>query len=214
MIQSLKILIDCLYFHSKILLNEANDSKFVRRKWNTVNDLSNTNYDVGNEINYNTKISKSNLCDYNYAYISVTGYITVVAGPTTQASFKNCALFTKCMKKIGGTTIDDAGNLDLVMPMYNLIAYSSNYSKTIGSLWFCLMHEAAGFNADIDTENNFKCFRYKAKLLESREAQSDPNDTNGILKNATIAVPLKYLSNFLRSIGMPLVNCKVELKLK
>ena len=58
--------------HQKILnlLNEANDSKFVTRKWNTVNDNSNINYDVEND-EYNTEVLKSNLCDYNYAYIFV-----------------------------------------------------------------------------------------------------------------------------------------------
>ena len=59
--------------HQKILnsLNEANNSKFVTRKWNIVNDQSNANYDVGNEIIYNTEVLKSNLCDYNDAYILV-----------------------------------------------------------------------------------------------------------------------------------------------
>ena len=56
-----------------ILLNEANDSKFVIRKWNIVNDQSNANYDAGNEIIYNTEVLKSNLCDYNDAYILVRG---------------------------------------------------------------------------------------------------------------------------------------------
>ena len=57
--------------HQKILnlLNEANDSKFVTKKWNIVNDNSNANYRVGNETNYNTEVLKSNLCDYNDAYI-------------------------------------------------------------------------------------------------------------------------------------------------
>ena len=55
--------------HQKILnlLNEANNSKFVTRKWNILNYLSNTNYSLGNEIIYNNEVSKSNLCDYNYA---------------------------------------------------------------------------------------------------------------------------------------------------
>ena len=53
------------------LLNEASDSKFVTRKWNIVNDQSNANYDVGNAIIYNAKVLKSNLCDYNDAYILV-----------------------------------------------------------------------------------------------------------------------------------------------
>ena len=53
------------------LLNEANDSKFVIRKWNMVNDNSKANYEEGNEISYNTKVLKSTLCDYNDAYILV-----------------------------------------------------------------------------------------------------------------------------------------------
>ena len=121
--------------HQKILnlLNETNDCKFVTRKWNIVNDNSKSNYDATNEITYNTEILKSNLCDYNNVYILVRGDITVVAAPATQVAFKNCASFTKCITKIDETTIDDAENLDLVMPIYNLIEYSSNYSETMGS---------------------------------------------------------------------------------
>ena len=65
--------------HQNILsfLNEANDSKFVTRKWNIVNDNSKTSYDAANEIIYNTEVLKSSLCDYNDAYISIRGYITV-----------------------------------------------------------------------------------------------------------------------------------------
>ena len=102
-----------------ILLNEANDSKFVTRKWNIVNDNSKSNYDVTNEITYNTEILKSNLCYYNNTHILVRGDITFVEAPATQVAFKNCAPFTKFITKIGGTTIDDAGYLDLVKPMYN-----------------------------------------------------------------------------------------------
>ena len=109
------------------LRNEANDSKFVTRKQNIVNDNSNSNYGVRNEIIYNTEVLKSNLCDYNNAYILVKDYITATAAPTTQVAFKNCAPFTKFIIKIDGTTINDAEDLDLVMPKYNLIEYSSNY---------------------------------------------------------------------------------------
>ena len=97
--------------------------------------------------------------------------------------------------------------------MYNLIEYSSNYSETTGSLWFYSKDEATDFNADIVNDNNFKSFKYKAKLLGNAVVQAD-NADNGVLKNATIAVPLKYLSNFWRSLEMPLINCKVKLKLK
>ena len=105
--------------HQKILnlLNDANDSKFVARKWNIVNDNSNSNYAAANEITYNTPISKSNICDYNDVYILVTVDITVIVAPATQVAFKNCAPFTKCITKIDGTTIDDAEDLDLVIPM-------------------------------------------------------------------------------------------------
>ena len=66
--------------HKKILnlLNDANNCKFVTRKWNIANDNSNSNNAAANEITYNTEILKSNLCDYNDAYILVTGDITVV----------------------------------------------------------------------------------------------------------------------------------------
>ena len=70
----------------------------------------------------------------NDAYILVRGDITVVAAPATQLAFKNCVPFTKCITKVDETTIDDAEDLDLVMPMYHLIDYSSNYSETTGSL--------------------------------------------------------------------------------
>ena len=134
--------------HQKILnlLNERNDSKFLTRKWNIVNDQSNANYNVGNVIIYNTEILISNLCGYNDAYVSIRGNIAVTAAPATQASFKNCAAFTKCTTKIHGTAIDDAEDLDLVIPMYNLIEYSSNYSETTGSLWFYIKYEEIDFN--------------------------------------------------------------------
>ena len=63
--------------------------------------------------------------------------------------------------------------------------------------------------ADISNTDNFNFFKYKTKLLGNTEAQHNPNEANGIFENVTIAVPLKYLSNFWRSL-----NCKVELKLK
>ena len=77
--------------------------------------------------------------------------------------------------------------------MYSLIEYSSNYSEITGRLWFHSKDEATDFDAD-NANDNFKSFDYKAKLLENTAADV----TNGILRNAAIAVPLKYLSNFWR----------------
>ena len=96
------------------------------------------------------------------------------------------------------------------MSMYNLIEYTSNYSKTTGSLWFHLKDEETNFNADIQDTNNLKSFNFTAKLLQN----TVEDEANGILKNETIAVLLKYLNNFWRLLEMILNNCKVELKLK
>ena len=134
---------------------------------------------------------KSNLSDYNDAYILERGNIPVRATPATHVAFRNCAPFTKCITKIDETTIDDVENLDLVIPMYSLIEYSSNCSKTTGSLWFYSKHEATDFKADIANDNNFKYFQYKVKFLENTVAQPNPNHANGILRNGTIAVLLK-----------------------
>ena len=94
------------------LFNKANDSKFATRKWNIVNDQSNVNYDVGNEIIYSTEVLKFNLFNFNDAYILVKGDIAIIGNQVTQVAFKNCVLFTKCFTKIDRTTIDDAEDLD------------------------------------------------------------------------------------------------------
>ena len=103
------------------------------------------------------------------------------------------------------TTIDDAANLELVMPMYNLIEYGSNYSEKTGSLWFYFIDEASNFNNNIANTGNCRSFKYKAKLLENSVARPAPNAANGILRNVAIAVSLKYLSNFWRSLEMPII---------
>ena len=70
---------------------------------------------VGNKIIYKTEVLKTNFCDYNNAYILVRGDNTIIGHQTTQVAFKNCASFTKFIRKIDGTRIDDAGGLYLVM---------------------------------------------------------------------------------------------------
>ena len=147
----------------------------------------------------------SNLCDYNDAYTLVRSDIIMKGHQATQVAFKNCATSTKCITKIDGTTIDDAENLDLVIAMCNLIKSSSNYSETKESLWF--QNKAANFNANITTTNNFKSSMYKTKLSENTKTNGD----EGSLKNAAIAVPL---NTFWRLLEMPLISCKIELKLK
>ena len=70
--------------------------------------------------------------------------------------------------------------------------YSLNYSDMACSLWFCCKDEAANLNANIANTNPFKSFNYKSKLL----GNTDEDGNNSLLENATVTVPLKYLSNF------------------
>ena len=93
----------------------------------------------GNEddttVKYETKVIKSDLCDFSDTYILVTGNITVTGGDAnTRVAFKNCALFTKSITHINDEHVDNADNLDIIMPMYNLIEYSDNYSDASRSL--------------------------------------------------------------------------------
>ena len=101
------------------MLKKANNSKFVAEKWNIVN----ANYDVGNEIIYNTEVLKPNLCYYNDAYILLKGYNTVTAAPATQELFENWVPFTNYTTKIDGAVKDYAKDLDFVMPLHNLIEH-------------------------------------------------------------------------------------------
>ena len=121
---------------ANLLGNADNKSlKFATRKWYVINDQNNTGYGDGYKnstaIKFETKVIKSNLCDYSDAYILVTGNITATGGDAnTRVAFKNCAPFTKCITHINDEHVDNADNLDIIMPMYNLIEYSDNYSDT------------------------------------------------------------------------------------
>ena len=130
------------------LIEDASNqpSKFRTRNWVEINDESRRAYNVNSQIKFKTTMLKSSLCDYSDAYILVKGTITInrrVADDAARqaderdkgVSFKNCAPFINCISEINNTQIDNAKDIDIVMPMYNLIEYSDNYAKTSGSLW-------------------------------------------------------------------------------
>ena len=130
------------------LLDDASNqpSKFKTKNWVEINDESRRIYNVNSQIKFKTAILKSSLCDYSDAYILVKGKITITgAGDDAAAreaderdkvvAFKNCAPFTICISEINNTQIDNCKDIDIIMPMYNLIEYSYNYAKTSGSLW-------------------------------------------------------------------------------
>ena len=98
---------------------------------------------TNSQIKFKTSMLKSSLCDYSDAYILVKRTITVnnTAAADADANntnkkviFKNCAPFTNYISEINNTQVDNAKDIDIVMPMYNLIEYSNNYSKISGSL--------------------------------------------------------------------------------
>ena len=107
--------------------------------------------------------------------------------------FKNCAPFTKCISNINDTEIDNAQDIDIVMPMYNLIRYSNNYSKTSGSLW--------QYYKDEPQDNLANSESFKSKVKVTGNTHPDGNTTD-----VKIIVSLKYLSNFWRTLEMLLIN--------
>ena len=127
----------------------------------------------------------------------------------TRLALKNCAPFIKCNLKINDEHVHTAENLDIVVPMYNLIEYSDNYQDSSATLYQYKRDEPPEANAIADlTADNLSSFKYKINLL------GDRNVVGGIVRlNVKVAIPLKYLSNFFRSLEMPLINCKIKLNL-
>ena len=150
------------------------------------------------------------VCDYSEAYILITGDITARDGNAdTKVAFKSCAPFARCVTHINDEHIDTAESLDIVMNMYNLIEYSYNYSITSGTLWQFIQHDQNMNNGNpSDLTNSSISFKYKPSILGSPAVGN-----NGLLKNAKIVTPLRYSSNFFRSLEMPLINCKIHLEL-
>ena len=119
-------------------------------------------------------------------------------------AFKNCAPFRTCDVTINDEQIEKAEDLDIVMPMYNLLEYSDNYQNSTGSLYQFKRDEPPDDNASFG--NNRTSLVYKSKLIKG----TDNNNVN----NVKLVVPLKYVSIFFRSLELPLVNCKIDLELK
>ena len=184
-------------------------SKFRTKNWVEINDESRGTYNADSQIKFKTTMLKSSLCDYSDAYILVKRTITITGAGADAAAkqaderdkgvaFKNCAPFINCISEINNTQVGNAKDIDIVMPMYNLIGYSDNYAKTTGSLWQYFRDEPDDNLADSES------FKSKIKITGKT-----PN--NGNEKDVAIMVPLKYLSNFWRTLEMPLINCEVNL---
>ena len=192
------------------LLNDSDNanSKFAKKKWNLIDNESKGNYSHHNPIKALTKSIESSLSNYSDPYILVTGNINITGGDANKkVALKHCAPFKDCRTEINDTFVDYAAFINITMPMYNLIEYSDNYSDTYGSLWNFKRDEIIG-NINI-TNNNSPSFKHKSNFI----GNTDADGANRKRENIKIAVPLKYLSNFWRSLEMPLINCKVEFSL-
>ena len=129
------------------LIDDASNqpSKFRTKNWVEINDESRGTYNVNSQIKFKTTMLKSSLCDYSDAYILVKGKIRIRGAVDDAAArqaderdkgvaFKNCGPFINCISEINDTRVDNAKDIDIVMPMYKLMEYSDNYAKTTGSL--------------------------------------------------------------------------------
>ena len=131
------------------------------------------------------------------------------ANANTRLALKNCAPFTKYNLEINDEHVDTTENLDITMPMYNLIEYLDNYQDPSATLYQYKRDEPPEANAIADLKaDNSSSFKYKVSLLGNPVLNG-----NIAQKSVKVVVPLKYLSNFLRSLEMPLINCKIKLNL-
>ena len=163
-------------------------SKFRTKNWVKINDDARGTHNTNSQIKFETKMCKSSLCDDSDTYIFVKGTI-------------NCAPFTDFVIQISSSQVDNAKDLNKMMLIYNLIEYSDNYSKTSRSLWQYFRDEPGKTDnpAIIDSES----FKSKTKAMEKTLIM--------LKKDVRIAVLLKYLSNFWKTIEMLLINCKINL---
>ena len=157
--------------------NKSNQpSKFRTKNWVEINDESRGTYNVNSQFKFKTTMLKSSLCNYLDGYILVKGTITITGAGDDAAArqaderhkgvvFKNCAPFNNCISEINNTQADNAKDIDIVMPMYNLIEYSDNYVKTSGSLWQYYRDEPNNNLA------NSESFKFKVKVTGKIQQQ-------------------------------------------
>ena len=208
--------------------------RFITKKWVEVHDQSGSaedRYKPSKQIRFKTSMLRSDLCDFSDAYIVVKGTIT----PTKTngrdfmdirnrfLAFKNNAPFTNCISKINNVLIDNAEDLDVVMPMYNLMEYSKNYRKTTGAWNYYRDELSDEANSNNNLNKNVissESFKYKTSITGStynvderitddagnQVSNPDYDANKSGKKEVEIAVPLKYLSNFWRTLDMPLIN--------
>ena len=203
--------------------------KLTTIKWIEIFDESNGTYNKNKDIRLKTSQLRNDLCDFNDGYIVVTGKITATnpelpnntAPPANifysrKVFFKKSAPFFNCTLKINSQLIEDAQDLDIVKPMYNLLYYSKNFRKTTGSFWnYYPDMPNSSLLGDNERKKvfypirNSESFNYKTKLVGEL-----PDGDDVELEDIKIVVPLKNLSNFMFNLDFLMINSEIELILK
>ena len=177
-------------------------------------------YNTNKQIRFKTSLLSSDLCDFRDSYIAVKGIVTVSADErdrdkmNRQVILKSNAPFISCISKINGVLVENVEDLDIVMPIYNLLEYSKNYLKTSASLRNYFRDELTDETNDDNDPNknviNSKSFKYKKSITASTyivprritDAEGNPANNPNYdqnkrgTKEVEIAVPLKRLGNF------------------
>ena len=162
------------------MLDTTSDNipRFITKKWVEIHDMSGSaedRYKPSKQIRFKTSMLRSDLCDFGDAYIVFKETVTltktnrrgIIDKRNRFLAFKNNAPFTNCISKINNVLIDNAEDLDVVMPMYNLLECSKNYTKTTGSLWNYYRDEPNDFPANNYNANpitNSESFKYKRSI--------------------------------------------------
>ena len=164
---------------------------------------------------------KSDLCDYSDAYIVVKRRKTFKGDNDDKTRnkkliLKNNVPFRSSIQKINNTFIENAEDLDINIPMYNLLEYSDNCCMTSGTLWNYYRDEVNDDKNEIDNANSnrinhkktmpSKSFEYNTRIIWRAPADNNTLDVE-------VVVSLKYLSNFWRFLHLPLINCEIEVDL-
>ena len=199
---------------------------FTTIKWIEIFDQSNGTYNLNKDIRFKTPQIRDDLCDFNDTYIVVTGKITGTNPGNNlneynkKVAFKNSDPFFNCILKINHQLIEDAQDLDIVMPMYNLLYSSKNFRKTTGSSWNYYQDiPNSGYN-DQNRDRIFysikdlESFDYKTKLVGSLGNNLPSAPATARILDIKIIVPLKNLSNFIFNLNFLMINTEIELILK
>ena len=204
--------------------------KFTTIKWIEIFDQSNGTYNKSKGIRFKTNQLRNDLCDFNDAYIVVTGK-TTATNPANdynvynrKVSLKSSAPFFNCTLKINSQLIEDPQDLDIAMPMYNLLYYSKNSRKTTGSFWNYypdMPKSGHANNANLGQRITYpikdsESFNYKTKLIGNVDAVADAadNDVKTDLEDIKIDAPLKNPRNFMFNLDFLLISSETEFTLK